>query len=166
MHNVQSDLAALWVVTLNVCVCMSVHQGVSSHLSLSPLLPQSVRRVALVAFNSAAHDKPVLIADLLESLLPILYRETKVRVSGAHTHACTHARTHPCSHTHTHAHTHNTHTHSTVLTNLYTRPVTVTQSPASPSPVTVPALVLSLLPSPVQALTSWLSPFTAPSRPR
>ena len=34
-----------------------------------PLPPQSVRRVALVAFNSAAHNKPVLIADLLDSLL-------------------------------------------------------------------------------------------------
>ena len=52
--------------------------------------PQSVRQVALVAFNSAAHNKPVLIADLLDSVLPILYRETKVRVSGAHTHTHTH----------------------------------------------------------------------------
>ena len=41
----------------------------------------NVRRVALVAFNSAAHNKPSLIRDLLESLLPHLYEETKVRVS-------------------------------------------------------------------------------------
>jgi len=41
----------------------------------------NVRRVALVAFNSAAHNKPSLIRDLLQSVLPHLYRETKVRVS-------------------------------------------------------------------------------------
>jgi cullin-associated NEDD8-dissociated protein 1 len=39
----------------------------------------NVRRVALVAFNSAAHNKHSLIVDLLDDLLPILYRETKVR---------------------------------------------------------------------------------------
>ncbi|CAH1772992.1 unnamed protein product [Owenia fusiformis] len=39
----------------------------------------NVRRVALVAFNSAAHNKPSLIRDLLESILPHLYNETKVR---------------------------------------------------------------------------------------
>jgi len=39
----------------------------------------NVRRVALVAFNSAAHNKPMLIRDLLESVLPQLYNETKVR---------------------------------------------------------------------------------------
>ena len=43
----------------------------------------NVRRVALVAFNSAAHNKPALIRDLLDSTLPHLYNETKVRVSGA-----------------------------------------------------------------------------------
>ena len=41
----------------------------------------NVRRVALVTFNSAAHNKPSLIRDLLESVLPHLYNETKVRVS-------------------------------------------------------------------------------------
>lgn len=40
----------------------------------------NVRRVALVAFNSAAHNKPSLIRDLLETTLPQLYNETKVRV--------------------------------------------------------------------------------------
>ena len=40
----------------------------------------NVRRVALVAFNSAAHNKPSLIRDLLHTTLPHLYSETKVRV--------------------------------------------------------------------------------------
>jgi cullin-associated NEDD8-dissociated protein 1 len=39
----------------------------------------NVRRVALVAFNSAAHNKPSLIRDLLETTLPQLYNETKIR---------------------------------------------------------------------------------------
>jgi cullin-associated NEDD8-dissociated protein 1 len=39
----------------------------------------NVRRVALVAFNSAAHNKPSLIRDLLHSILPQLYNETQVR---------------------------------------------------------------------------------------
>jgi cullin-associated NEDD8-dissociated protein 1 len=43
---------------------------------------QNVRRVALVAFNSAAHNKPSLIRDLLDTLLPNLYKETKIRVSS------------------------------------------------------------------------------------
>ena len=42
-----------------------------------------MRRVALVAFNSAAHNKPSLVRDLLDSVLPQLYSETKVRVSDA-----------------------------------------------------------------------------------
>lgn len=37
----------------------------------------SVRRVALVAFNSAVHNKPSLVRDLLPELLPRLYSETK-----------------------------------------------------------------------------------------
>lgn len=40
-----------------------------------------VRRVALVAFNSAAHNKPSLIRDLLPQVLPTIYSETKVKVS-------------------------------------------------------------------------------------
>ncbi|CAH1272693.1 CAND1 [Branchiostoma lanceolatum] len=39
----------------------------------------NVRRVSLVAFNSAAHNKPSLIRDLLDHVLPHLYNETKVR---------------------------------------------------------------------------------------
>ncbi|XP_036388110.1 cullin-associated NEDD8-dissociated protein 2 [Megalops cyprinoides] len=39
----------------------------------------NVRRVALVMFNSAAHNKPVLIRGLLGSVLPHLYTETQIR---------------------------------------------------------------------------------------
>ncbi|CAH1121972.1 unnamed protein product [Ceutorhynchus assimilis] len=39
----------------------------------------NVRRVALVAFNSAAHNKPSLIRDLLDTVLPQLYNETNVK---------------------------------------------------------------------------------------
>lgn len=39
----------------------------------------NVRRVALVAFNSAAHNKPSLICDLLDSVLPQLYAETNIK---------------------------------------------------------------------------------------
>ena len=39
-----------------------------------------VRRVALVAFNSAAHNKPSLVRDLLPAVLPSIYAETKVKV--------------------------------------------------------------------------------------
>lgn len=39
-----------------------------------------VRRVALVAFNCAAHNKPSLVRDLLPRLLPAIYQETKVKV--------------------------------------------------------------------------------------
>ncbi|NXX17054.1 CAND1 protein, partial [Podargus strigoides] len=39
----------------------------------------NVRRVALALLNSAAHNKPSLIRDLLNAILPSLYTETKVR---------------------------------------------------------------------------------------
>ena len=39
----------------------------------------AVRRVALIALNSAAHNKPSLIKDMLDFLLPKLYAETNVR---------------------------------------------------------------------------------------
>jgi cullin-associated NEDD8-dissociated protein 1 len=39
----------------------------------------NVRRVALVAFNSAAHNKPSLIRDLLDTILPRLYHETNIK---------------------------------------------------------------------------------------
>uniref|UniRef100_A0A0K8UC02 Cullin-associated NEDD8-dissociated protein 1 n=3 Tax=Bactrocera latifrons TaxID=174628 RepID=A0A0K8UC02_BACLA len=38
-----------------------------------------VRRVALVTFNAAIHNKPTLVRDLLPTLLPFLYSETKVK---------------------------------------------------------------------------------------
>ena len=41
----------------------------------------NVRRVALGMLNSCAHNKPSLIRDLLPTLLPWLYNETKIRVS-------------------------------------------------------------------------------------
>lgn len=41
----------------------------------------NVRRVALVAFNSAAHNKPSLIRDLLDTVLPQLYGETIIKVN-------------------------------------------------------------------------------------
>lgn len=39
----------------------------------------NVRRVALITFNSAAHNKPSLIIDLLPQILPLLYSETLVK---------------------------------------------------------------------------------------
>ncbi|CAJ1051190.1 cullin-associated NEDD8-dissociated protein 2 isoform X1 [Xyrichtys novacula] len=39
----------------------------------------NVRRVALVMFNSAAHNKPSLIRGLLATVLPHLYKETQIR---------------------------------------------------------------------------------------
>ncbi|KAJ0069023.1 hypothetical protein NL108_015895, partial [Boleophthalmus pectinirostris] len=39
----------------------------------------NVRRVALVMFNSAAHNKPSLIRGLLTKVLPHLYQETQIR---------------------------------------------------------------------------------------
>ena len=44
----------------------------------------NVRRVALVAFNSAAHNKPSLVRDLLPNTLPQLYHETKIRKELIH----------------------------------------------------------------------------------
>ncbi|XP_029288646.1 cullin-associated NEDD8-dissociated protein 1-like, partial [Cottoperca gobio] len=39
----------------------------------------NVRRVSLVMFNSAAHNKPSLIRGLLATVLPHLYKETQIR---------------------------------------------------------------------------------------
>ncbi|KAJ7999313.1 hypothetical protein DPEC_G00193090 [Dallia pectoralis] len=39
----------------------------------------NVRRVALVMFNSAAHNKPSLLQGLLASVLPSIYKETQIR---------------------------------------------------------------------------------------
>ena len=40
----------------------------------------NVRRVALAAFNSAAHNKSMLVRDLLDTVLPSLYRGTLIKV--------------------------------------------------------------------------------------
>ncbi|CAK6435576.1 unnamed protein product [Pipistrellus nathusii] len=39
----------------------------------------NVRRATLTFFNSAVHNKPSLVRDLLNDILPLLYRETKIR---------------------------------------------------------------------------------------
>ncbi|KAI2798678.1 Cullin-associated NEDD8-dissociated protein 1 [Blomia tropicalis] len=39
----------------------------------------NVRRVALNTFNSTIHNKPTLVRDSLETILPLLYKETKVK---------------------------------------------------------------------------------------
>jgi cullin-associated NEDD8-dissociated protein 1 len=39
----------------------------------------SVRRATLAFFNSAVHNKPSLVRDLLDDILPLLYQETKIR---------------------------------------------------------------------------------------
>lgn len=48
---------------------------------LQPITDQdlNVRRVSLTTLNSASHNKPRLIRDLLPDILPHLYNETKVR---------------------------------------------------------------------------------------
>lgn len=56
-----------------------LHQCMGQFLSTMQDPDLSVRRVALVTFNSAAHNKPSLIRDLLDSVLPQLYSETKVK---------------------------------------------------------------------------------------
>lgn len=55
-------------------------QSMGSFLTALEDSDLNVRRVALVAFNSAAHNKPMLIRDLLDTVLPKLYHETKVKV--------------------------------------------------------------------------------------
>lgn len=56
-------------------------QNIGQYLFLLRDPEPSVRRVALVAFNSAVHNKPSLVRDLLPTLLPWLYSETKVKVT-------------------------------------------------------------------------------------
>lgn len=58
-----------------------LRQNIGQFLSALTDPDLNVRRVALVAFNSASHNKPSLVRDLLETVLPQLYSETKVRVS-------------------------------------------------------------------------------------
>ena len=56
-----------------------LRQSIGEFLSALQDPEPSVRRVALVAFNSAVHNKPSLVRDLLPELLPRLYSETKVK---------------------------------------------------------------------------------------
>ncbi|VDN21339.1 unnamed protein product [Gongylonema pulchrum] len=56
-----------------------LHSSIADFLKTVNDSDLNVRRVALVAFNSAAHNKPRLIRDLLDILLPSLYGETVVR---------------------------------------------------------------------------------------
>jgi cullin-associated NEDD8-dissociated protein 1 len=50
----------------------------NSSVFLSLISPQTVRRLALSALNSASRTKPHLIRDHLNSLLPSLYKETVI----------------------------------------------------------------------------------------
>ncbi|XP_059481550.1 cullin-associated NEDD8-dissociated protein 1 isoform X2 [Neocloeon triangulifer] len=56
-----------------------LRQHMGQFLAALKDLDPNVRRVALVAFNSAAHNKPSLVRDLLDETLPQLYEETKVK---------------------------------------------------------------------------------------
>jgi len=53
--------------------------SISEVLKLLQDPDMNVRRVALVTFNSTAHNKPSLIRDSLDVTLPLLYNETKVK---------------------------------------------------------------------------------------
>ncbi|CAG8807762.1 1603_t:CDS:2, partial [Gigaspora rosea] len=44
----------------------------------------NVRRLSLSTLNSAAHNKPYLIRNVLDQLLPLLYEETLVKESLIH----------------------------------------------------------------------------------
>lgn len=63
------------------CIDHLLKQNLSEFLSSLRDPEPSVRRVALVTFNAAIHNKPTLVRDLLPTLLPYLYSETKVKVS-------------------------------------------------------------------------------------
>ncbi|VVC31483.1 Hypothetical protein CINCED_3A016263 [Cinara cedri] len=58
---------------------MLLRQNMDQFLSALSDPDINVRRVTLIAFNSAAHNKPSLIRDLLDSVLPKLYAETIVK---------------------------------------------------------------------------------------
>lgn len=45
----------------------------------------TVRRLSLATLNSAAHNKPYLIRDHLDNLMPLLYQETQVKPELIHT---------------------------------------------------------------------------------
>jgi cullin-associated NEDD8-dissociated protein 1 len=56
-----------------------LHQCIGEFMASISDRDLNVRRVSLVAFNSAAHNKPSLISELLDTILPNLYNETKVK---------------------------------------------------------------------------------------
>ena len=71
---------SFWLSTGLKPLCFTLQCGESSlNLLCFVCFTQNVRRVALVTFNSA-HNKPILIRDLLEQILPQLYNATKVRL--------------------------------------------------------------------------------------
>ncbi|RKP26633.1 armadillo-type protein, partial [Syncephalis pseudoplumigaleata] len=45
----------------------------------------AVRHLSLTALNSAVHNKPQLVRDVLDQLLPLLYKETVIRPELIHT---------------------------------------------------------------------------------
>lgn len=57
----------------------SHHVSFLGCLLLNLVLVQTVRRLALSALNSAARNKPHLIRDSLNKLLPSIYKETLIR---------------------------------------------------------------------------------------
>jgi len=59
---------------------MLLRQNMDQFLSALTDPDINVRRVTLIAFNSAAHNKPSLVRDLLDTVLPKLYAETIVKV--------------------------------------------------------------------------------------
>lgn len=52
-------------------------------IDLVSLRVQHVRRAAVSALSTAAHNKPGLIKDLLPTLLPLLYDQTVIKVGSS-----------------------------------------------------------------------------------
>jgi hypothetical protein len=50
------------------------------HFASSVSISQHVRRAAVLALSTAAHNKPNLIKGLLPELLPLLYDQTVIKV--------------------------------------------------------------------------------------
>ena len=66
-----------WVSLLLLLLAWPNQSNIGEFLSTLTDSDLNVRRVALVALNSAAHNKPSLVRDLLKDLLPHLYNETQ-----------------------------------------------------------------------------------------
>lgn len=54
--------------------------SIGQYLTLLEDEDLNVRRMTLITLNSAAHNKPLLIRDLMEDILPSLYKETKIKL--------------------------------------------------------------------------------------